>query len=99
MIRAMYIPVLVIFLNFQGNFDYVAVNKTISFDGSEPSQCVEILIVNDELTEGVESFAVDVMTGNVLLSSTNVIISGNSECIRTCLIENRTMHYVILCSW
>ena len=76
--------------------DYVPVNKTISFDGSEPSQCVEILIVNDELTEGVESFAVDVMTGNVLLSSTNVIISGNSECIRTCLIENCTMHYVIL---
>ena len=36
---------------------------------------MEILIVNDELTEGDESFAVDVMTGNVLLSSTNVIIS------------------------
>ena len=90
-----------IFLNFQGNFDYVPVNKTISLDGSEPSQCVEILIVNDELTEGDESFAVDVMTGNVLLSSTNVIISGNSECIniRTCLIENRTMHYVLFCSW
>ena len=86
-------------LNFQGNFDYVPVNKTISFDGSEPSQCVDILIVNDELTEGDESFAVDVMTGNVLLSSTNVIISGNSECIRSCLIENGTMHYVILCSW
>ena len=61
-----------------GNFDFVPVNETVSFK-NELSQCVDILIVNDELVEGNESFTVDLMSGNETVSSIHVIISSDSK--------------------
>ena len=61
-----------------GNFDYVPVNKTVSFE-SELSQCVDILIVNDDLTEADESFIVNLLSGSDVVSSAHVIISSNSK--------------------
>ena len=64
--------------SYSGNFDYVPVNETVVFE-SEQSQWVDIQIVNDGLIEGNESLAVDVLIGNVTVTSTNFIIAGNSE--------------------
>ena len=61
-----------------GDFDYVPVNKTVSFE-SDLSQCVDILIVNDELIEVNESFTVNLMSGNEIVSSTRIIITSNSK--------------------
>ena len=46
---------------------------------NEQSQWVDIQIINDELAEGDESLRVDVLIGNVTVSSTNIIIASNSE--------------------
>ena len=65
-------------ISSSGHFDYVPVNKTVSFSGSQV-HCVNIQIVNDELTETDESFYVEVMVESRKLVSLLVIISSNSE--------------------
>ena len=64
---------------YSGYFDYVPVNETVVFE-SRQSRWIEIQIVQDELAEGDENFTVDVLIGNKTLSSTNIIITRNSEC-------------------
>ena len=46
---------------------------------SEQPQWVEIQVVEDELAEGDEIFAVDVLIGNEMASSTYITIFRNSE--------------------
>ena len=65
-----------ILLFVSANFDYVPVNKTVSFE-SELSQCVDILIVNDDLIEAKETFTVSLLSGREAVSSVNVIITNN----------------------
>ena len=52
-----YMYVIVIPISSSGRFDYVPVSKTVSFHGSQV-HCVNIQIVNDELTETDEGFYV-----------------------------------------
>ena len=73
-----YMYVISIPISSSGHFDYVPVNKTVSFNGSQV-HCVNIQIVNDELTENDESFYVEVMVESRKLVSLLVIISSNSE--------------------
>jgi hypothetical protein len=88
-----------------GNFDYVPVNETVSFE-NELSQCVDILIVNDELVEGNESFTVDLMRGNETVSSVHVIISsdtGHMSCTEDSVavvsdVYNSSLQLVEMCS-
>ena len=65
-----------------GNFDYVPVNKEVSFDQGD-TQCVDIQIINDGLTEGDEVFAVDLMNGNTILTFASVIIH-DCKCTKNC---------------
>ena len=60
-----------------GNFDYVAANKVVLFEHQQV-QCIDIQILSDDLTENQEIFAVDLMNGKDILSSTIVIIRKNS---------------------
>ena len=60
------------------NSDYVPINKMVSFERVQ-HQCVNIQIINDELTEGEERFRVVLMIGQRNLSSAYVIINDNSE--------------------
>ena len=53
-------------------------NKIVSFHGSQV-HCVNIQIVNDELTENDEKFYVEVMVESRKLLSLQVIISHISE--------------------
>ena len=73
-----YMYVIVIPISSSGHFDYVPVNKTVSFHGSQV-HCVNIQIVNDELTETDESFYVEVMVESRKLVSLLVVIFSNSE--------------------
>ena len=73
-----YMYVISIPISSSGHFDYVPVNKTVSFHGSQV-HCVNIQIVNDELTETDEGFYVEVMVESRKLVSLRVIISHNSE--------------------
>ena len=73
-----YMYVISIPISSSGHFDYVPVNKTVSFHGSQV-HCVNIQIVHDELTETEESFYVEVMVESRKLVSLLVIISSNSE--------------------
>ena len=73
-----YMYVIVIPISSSGHFDYVPVNKTVSFHGSQV-HCVNIKIVNHELTENDESFYVEVMVESRKLVSLLVVISSNSE--------------------
>ena len=53
-------------------------NVPIVFE-SEQTHCTDITILNDGLTEGEETFIVQVMVDGNVLSSVSVIISSNSE--------------------
>ena len=66
-------------ISSSGHFDYVPVNKTVSFNGSQV-HCVNIQIVNDELTENDERFYVQVVVESRQLLSLQVIISHKGEC-------------------
>ena len=70
-------------LFLSGSFDYVPVNKTVSFS-SDQLQCVSVSVVSDELSEGQESFTVNLISGGVVVSSALVIISSNSEFENEC---------------
>ena len=65
-------------ISSSGHFDYVPVDKTVSFHGSQV-HCVNIQIVNDELTENDERFYVEVVVESRKLLSMQVIISQDSE--------------------
>ena len=65
-------------ISSSGHFDYVPVNKTVSFHGSQV-HCVNIQIVNDELTENDERLYVEVMVESRKLLSLQVIISHKGE--------------------
>ena len=73
-----YMYVISIPISSSGHFDYVPVNKTVSFHGSQV-HCVNIQIVNDELIESDESFYVEVMVGSRTLVFLQVIITQDSE--------------------
>ena len=74
----MYMYVISIPISSLGHFDYVPVNKTVSFHGRQV-HCVNIQIVNDELTENDERFYVEVMVESRKLVSLLVIISQDSK--------------------
>ena len=65
-------------ISSSGHFDYVPVNKIVSFHGSQV-HCVNIQIVNDELIETDERFYVEVVLEIRRLLSIQVIISQDSE--------------------
>ena len=60
------------------NSDYVPIDEMVSFE-RERRQCINIQIINDELTEGEERFRVVLMKDRRTLSSAYVIINDNSE--------------------
>ena len=74
----------------EGNFDYVGVDETVSFDKADRlSQCVNISIVSDGLTENDESFVVRILNGTFILTTATVIIRNNSkkfENVITCTV-------------
>ena len=61
------------------NFDYVPVDKMVSFRQGQLTQCVNITILSDDLSEGAESFRVTVFSSHVTMAV--VWIMNNSECI------------------
>ena len=65
-------------ISSSGHFDYVPVNKTVSFHGRR-AHCVIIQIVNDQLTENDERFYVEVVFKSRKLLSLQVTIFHNSE--------------------
>ena len=53
-----------------GNFDYVPVETDVSFSKDAGlTQCVEIAIVSDGLSEADEQFHVNVLNGSEIVSS------------------------------
>ena len=83
----------------EGNFDYVGVDETVSFDKADRlSQCVNISIVSDGLTENDESFVVRILNGTFILTTATVIIRNNSkkfENVITCTV----IVLYLGCSW
>jgi hypothetical protein len=89
-----------------GNFDYIPISETVVFE-NEQSQWVDIQIINDELAEGDESLRVDVLIGNVTVSSTNIIIASNTGSRLPCTegsvtvvsdVYNSSLQLVEMCS-
>ena len=61
-----------------GNFDYVTANEEVSFE-NEQVQCVDIQILNDQLTENQEVFRVNLTNGFDILSTTIVVIRSSNS--------------------
>ena len=61
-----------------GNFDYVTANEEVSFE-NEQVQCVDIQILNDQLTETLEAFRVNLKNGLDILSNTVVVIRSSNS--------------------
>ena len=61
-----------------GNFDFVTANEEVSFE-NEQVQCVDIQILNDQLTENLEAFRVNLKNGFDILSTTFVIIRSSNS--------------------
>ena len=53
-------------------------NKEVSFE-NEQVQCVDIQILNDQLTETLEVFRVNLMNGLDILSTTIVVIRSSNS--------------------
>ena len=61
------------------NFDYVPVDKMVSF---QQGQCVNVTILSNDLSEGAESFRVYVFSSSSSHVTMAVVwIMNNSECI------------------
>ena len=66
----------------KGNFDYVAVDRNASFDKPDGlSQCVNISIISDGLTENNESFSVHILNGTRSLLKATVIIRASVDAL------------------
>ena len=64
------------------NFDYVPVEKIVSFQQGQLTQCVNITILSDNLSEGAETFSVFVFNSSSFHVTMAVVwIMNNSECI------------------
>ena len=64
------------------NFDYVPVEKMVLFRQGQLTQCVNVTILSDNLSEGAESFRVYVFSSSSSHVTMAVVwIMNNSECI------------------
>ena len=64
------------------NFDYVPVDTMVSFQQGQLTQCVNVTILSDNLSEGAETFSVFVFSSSSSHVTMAVVwIMNNSECI------------------
>ena len=64
------------------NFDYVPVDKMVLFQQGQLTQCVNVTILSDDLSEGDETFSVTVFNSSSFHVTMAVVwIVRNSECI------------------
>ena len=64
------------------NFDYVPVDKMVSFQQGQLTRCVNVTILSDDLSEGDKSFRVYLFSSSSSHVTMAVVwIVRNSECI------------------